>query len=161
MSSYVIRQNYSESTNQEDMKRFILDKKIITCPWGGWGQDRENVINGIFNENTSGGVTRKSSGQDRMFVESIKIGDIVVIPFSKKKECILAKIVSDVEYAIDTGLFWSNRDGKFNIDHQGDTPFRPVGRFIEILDENFIPGSRLSIRTLSEIKNKNLLNILF
>ena len=92
MSSYVIRQNYSESTNQEDMKRFILDKKIITCPWGGWGQDRENVINGIFNENTSGGVTRKSSGQDRMFVESIKIGDIVVIPFSKKKSVFSQKL---------------------------------------------------------------------
>ena len=40
----------------------------------------------------------------------MKIGDIVLIPFAKKRGCIIARITSGVEYSIDTGLFWSHNN---------------------------------------------------
>jgi hypothetical protein len=87
-------------------------------------------------------------------VEDIQIGDIVLIPFSGKKECIIARITSDVEYAIDTGLFWKeNEAGKVKISSTVDgLPFRPVGRRIEIINDKFIPKIQPNRRTLSKMK---------
>ena len=151
---WVLRQNYGEITNQSDMKNLIMEQKIVTCPWGGWGLARQNVIDAIYNEHVIDMSKRASSGQDRKFVEDIQIGDIVLIPFSGKKECIVARITSDVEYAIDTGLFWKeNHAGKVKISSTVvGLPFRPVGRRIEIIDDKFIPKIRPNRRTLSKMK---------
>jgi hypothetical protein len=151
---WVLRQNYGEITNQSDMKSLIMEQKIVTCPWGGWGLARQNVIDAIYNEHVIDISKRASSSQDRKFVEDIQIGDIVLIPFSGKKECIVARITSDVEYAIDTGLFWKeNEAGKVKISSTVDgLPFRPVGRRIEIIDDKFIPKTQPNRRTLSKIK---------
>ena len=152
---WVLRQNYGEITNQTDMKNMIRSQEIVTCPWGGWGIPRQNVVDGIYNENKADISRRPSGGQDRKFVEEMCVGDIVLIPFKGKKECILARIASDVEYAINTGLYWKEceDDSKIRIcDIAEGTPFIPVGRHIEILDYKYIPKSATNRNTLSKMK---------
>jgi len=68
----------------------------------------------------------------------MNIGDIILIPFAGLKECILARIISDPIYGIDTRLFTTTRDGKIQISSEGDTPFRPVGRKIQIIKNDLI-----------------------
>jgi hypothetical protein len=152
---WVLRQNYGEITNQTDMKKMIRSQQIVTCPWGGWGIPRQNVVDGIYNENKADISRRPSGGQDRKFVEEMRVGDIVLIPFKGKKECIIARIASDVEYAINTGLYWKEcqDDGKIRIsDVEEGTPFRPVGRRIVINNEKYIPKSAPNRNTLSKMK---------
>lgn len=125
-----IRQNPYANTNQTQMRDFILSQSVVTCPFGHIGDGRNNVIDGVYNE-------INSHSQDRKFIEDIKIGDIIVIPFAGIKECILAKIISDPIFAIDTGLFYSSTFSKNGIElknEAGDMPFRPVGRNIEIIN---------------------------
>ena len=153
---WVLRQNYGEKTNQEQMRNLIISQKIVTCPWGGWGVARENVINGQYNESTTnrpGG--RPSKNQDRRFVEEMKIGDIVLIPFAKKRGCIVGRIASGVEYSIDTGMFWTEKENHITIGEEGDLPFRPVGRYIEIIKEDLLPETIISNRlTLSKMSQR-------
>lgn len=128
-----IRQNPYTKTNQTQMRDFILSQSVVTCPFGHIGHGRNNVIDRVYNETNS-------LSQDRKFIEDIKIGDIIVIPFAGLKECILAKIVTDPIYAIDTGLFHTstfNKDG-INLTEEGDTPFCPVGRKIEIINPSLV-----------------------
>ena len=148
---WVLRQNYGEKTDQSQMKNLILNQKFVTCPWGGWGLERQNVIDGLYNKQIVRSGGRSSSNQDKKFVEDMKIGDIVLIPFAKKRGCIIARITSDVEYSIDTGLFWTENKDKTTIDEQGDLPFRPVGRRIEIIRDDFLPEYRLSMMTLTKM----------
>ena len=80
----------------------------------------------------------QSLSQDRKFIENMNIGDIILIPFTGLRECILARIVSEPIYCIDSGLFTSMRDGKIQVTNEGDTPFRPVGRKIQIIRNDVI-----------------------
>lgn len=152
---WILRQNYCEITNQSNMMELIKNQRFVTCPWGGWGLPRQNVIDGIFNEYVCDENRRSSKGQDRKFVEDMKIGDIILIPFAKSKTCILAKIISDVNYAIDTGLYWNKEDNQIKIGQNDGLPFRPVGRYIEIIREDFIPNKSLGQLTLSKM-NRDL-----
>lgn len=127
---WCIRQNPRANTDQKQMRRFIISQKIVTCPFGHVGPERDNVINGVYNEE---GCDWKSQSQDRKFIEDMKIGDIILITFAGLKDCILARIVSDPIYGVDTGLFTSMRDGKIQLTTEGDTPFTPVGRKIQII----------------------------
>jgi hypothetical protein len=153
---WVLRQNYSEKTDQNQMKSLILEQKFVTCPWGGWGISRQNVIDGVYNYNKQnirpGG--RSSKGQDRRFVEEMNIGDIIIIPFAKKHGCVVARISSNVEYAIETGLCWTETEQHIKLSKDGETPFRPVGRRVEIINENFMPtftvSNRMSLSKMSE-----------
>jgi len=154
---WVLRQNYSEKTNQKEMKELILSQRFITCPWGGWGQERENVVNEIYNKFPCREGGRSSLNQDFKFVEHMKIGDIVVIPFSKESECIVARVIGDVEYAINTGLYYSGvNDTQIRIGKEGDLPFRPVGRRIEIIRTDYIPKRRVGQLTLSKLSAENV-----
>jgi hypothetical protein len=155
---WILRQNYAETTNQDDMKKLIKSQKFVTCPWGGWGIPRQNVIDNIYNENVCDESRRSSKGQDRKFVEEMNIGDIVLIPFANNNGCIIARITSNVEYAIDTGLCWKKEGETINIGNNDGLPFRPVGRYIEIISEDFIPNKSLGQWTLSKIKNEELLS---
>ena len=123
-----LRQNPYANTNQRQMREFIISQNIVTCPFGHLNIERNNVINGVYNE-------EQSHSQDRKFIENMNIGDIILIPFAGLKECILARIVSEPIYGVDTGLFTSVRDGKIQVTHEGDTPFRPVGRKIQIISK--------------------------
>jgi|688.fasta_scaffold983857_2 hypothetical protein len=148
-----IRQNPYANTNQEQMRELIISQNIITCPFGHLNEPRNNVINGMYNE-------EQSNSQDRKFIENINIGDIILIPFTGLKDCILARIVSEPIYGIDTGLFTSMRDGQIQVTNDGDTPFSPVGRKIQIIqtDLTFKNKRVLPMRTLSHI-NPNILPI--
>lgn len=124
-----LRQNPYANTKQIQMREFIISQNIVTCPFGHLNEARNNVINGVYNE-------EQSRSQDRKFIENMNIGDIILIPFAGLKECILARIVSEPIYGVHTGLFTSMRDGKLHVTTEGDTPFTPVGRKIQIIRNN-------------------------
>ena len=130
-----VRQDPYANTNQRQMRELIISQNIVTCPFGHLNQERNNVINGVYNEEHP---TWKSHSQDRKFIENMNIGDIILIPFAGIKECILARIISEPIYAVDTKLFTSMRDGKIQVKNEGDTPFRPVGRKIQIIRNDVI-----------------------
>ena len=133
------------------MREFIISQNIVTCPFGHLNEGRNNVINGVYNE-------EQSHSQDRKFIENMNIGDIILIPFAGLRECILARIVSEPIYGVDTGLFTSMRDGTIQVKNEGDAPFRPVGRKIQIIrnDVRFNDKRVLQRVSLSHI-NPNIL----
>ena len=141
-----LRQNPYTTTDQREMRNFILSKNTVTCPFGHSYEARDNVVNGKYNEQIS-------NSQDRKFIEEIKPGDYVLIPFAKQKECILAEIVSEPILEWDTGLFTiMDDDGKFRLSKKGVIPFRPVGRKIRIIrvdivfdDKRVLPRNSLSL----------------
>ena len=151
-----IRQNPYANTNQIQMRDFIISKNIITCPFGHLDNERNNVINGVYNEKNP---EWKSHSQDRKFIENMNIGDIVLISFAGLKECIIARIISEPIYGVNTGLFTSIQYGKIQVANQGDTPFRPVGRKIQIIKDKIIFNDKRIIPriSLSHI-NPNIIN---
>lgn len=137
VSIWCLRQNPYENTDQLQMKNFILDNGIITCPFAHFGEERKNVIDETYNETIGGESGRVSMSQDRKFVEEIKIGDIVVIPFRGLKECLVLKIVSEPIYDIKTNLFTTVTQNGIFIRDTGDIPFCPaVGRKVEIINSS-------------------------
>ena len=135
-----LRQNPWGSTNQDQMRKLITSQLIITCPFGHLGHQRDNVVAGTFNETDP---VWCSQSQDRTFMNptEMKIGDICVIPFCnskrKRRPCMLVRIVSPPIYTIDTGLFTTRHDdGSITLAEEGELPFRPSGRRIEIISEN-------------------------
>ena len=150
---WVLRQNYGEKTDQIKMRELNTKNGIITCPWGGWENQRKNVIDGVYNEvvpHKPGG--RLSKGQDRRFVEEMKVGDIVLIAYAKQKTCVIARITSGIDYAVDTGLHWEERGDFIELTESGDNPFCPVGRHIEILHTDFIPEFKPNRMSLTKMK---------
>ena len=152
---WIIRQNYGEKTCQLDMKNFIRSEKFITCPWGGWGEHRQNVIDGRFNIS--------ANDQDRKFVEDIKIGDIVLIPFAKNNGknngMFLAEIISDVVNDFESEFKYDLKGTKTRIQKNSGQIFRPVGRRIKIIREYHETIRGLPIKTLTK-KNEELLRVL-
>jgi hypothetical protein len=150
-----IRQNPWAMTDQNQMRALIISQNIITCPFGHISNERNNVLNNVYNEDHN---VWKSLSQDRAFIEDIRIGDIVVIPFKGIKKCILARITSKPIYVIETGKFTKLINTKIHISDKGDTPFRPIGRKIEIINKDlFFHDKRvLPRRTLARI-NPSLL----
>lgn len=149
---FSVRQNPCANTNQQEMRELILEQKIVTCPFGHFINERNNVINGEYNESSN------SQSQDRDFVEKMNIGDIIVIPFAGIKECILARIVSDPIYAFETNLFTNMRDGEIHLDREGDVRFRPVARRIHIIRDDVVFNDKrvLPMKSLSRI-NPNII----
>jgi hypothetical protein len=155
MSNWVLRQNYGEKTDQDQMRALILEKKIVTCPWGGWGPSRENVINRIYNKDNIRPGGRSSNNQDKRFVEEMNIGDIIIVPFPKNRGCIVARITSDVIDCIDTGLRCTETEERITLGLEGTFPFKPVGRRIEIIDECFMPARKITNHaSLSKMSQK-------
>lgn len=154
-----LRQNPEGITNQKQMRDFILSQNTVTCPFGHLKDKRDNVIRNVYNEEDP---TWKSRSQDRKFIEHMNIGDIVVIPFAGIKKCIIARIVSEPLYGIDTKLFTSIRnEGKeIQIKSEGDTPFRPVGRKIQIIlkDAQFKDKRKSLSRSSFQPIDSNILN---
>jgi len=148
---WILRQNYGEKTDQTDVRQLIMSQKFVSCPWGGWGVHCENVVNGVFNDNPS--IGRSANSQDRKFIRDMQIGDIVLIPFAGQNTCIVAQITSDVEYKIDTGLSWSEQNGKIKLGDKGE-PFCPVGRYVEILQTDFAKPSNIGQWTLSKMSTQ-------
>ena len=132
---WAVRQNPYKKTNQIQMRELVISQNIVTCPFGHLGNERNNVLDGVYNEDHP---EWKSQSQDRKFIENMNIGDIIVIPFKGITGCIIARIVSDPIYCVDTGLFTSMLNGEIQISPDGDTPFRPVGRKIQIIHYDFV-----------------------
>jgi hypothetical protein len=73
------------------------------------------------------------------------------------KECIIAKITSDVEYAIDSGLKWKEENGQIHLGDNDGLPFQPVGRRIEIIRDSFITAKSFGPMTLTKLNRILLL----
>jgi hypothetical protein len=150
-----IRQNPGANTNQIQMREFIISQNVVTCPFGHMNEERNNVINGVYNEDH---LKWKSHSQDRKFIENMNIGDIILISFAGLKECILARIISEPIYGINTGLFTSIYEGQNQISNKGKIPFRPVGRKIQIIQNDIIfPDKRVLPRVSLSHINPNIL----
>ena len=67
---------------------FIEKENIITCPYGHNKNFSEKINEGTYNLDVS-------SGQDKKFIEDLKIDDYVIIPIEKTKKCIIKKVVSE------------------------------------------------------------------
>ena len=133
---WALRQNPYANTNQRQMRELIISQNIVTCPFGHLNEFKINVSNGIYNEEHP---EWKSQSQDRKFIENMNIGDMILIPFTGLKKCILARIVSAPIYGIATGLFTSMRDGGIiQVSTEGDTPFCPIGRKVQIIRNDVI-----------------------
>lgn len=129
---------------------------------------RNNTLDGIFNNNQQW----SSSSQDRTFCEDIEIGDIVLIPFKSQRNCILAKVTSRPECFMKTGFYTTvGQNGTIRIQNNGEIPFCPIGRRIEILSTTVVFEdkrkciSRKSLSQLSpltvEIVKDTLINFSF
>ena len=91
----------------------------------------------------------------------MQIGDYVVIAFKGDGLRILAQIVSEPIYQVDTGTFYTIRpNGNIQISNQGDTPFQPVSRRIEIINDNLNLTMYVPIKSLSRVMIQNNLAIL-
>jgi hypothetical protein len=156
---WCIRQNPSAKTNQHQMRDLVISQKIVTCPFGHLSIARENVINGTYNEENP---IWKSQSQDRKFIETMKIGDIILIPFSGIKECVMARITSEPINGIETNLFTNATydNNKIELLENGEIPFRPVGRQIEIIHTNVLFENKRNLprQTLSLIKSLMILS---
>ncbi len=155
-----IRQNPRGNMDQVQMRDFVISQNLITCPFGHLSEERTAVIDAVYNENAKW----KSKSQDRKFIEDMKIGDIIVIPFKGITPCILAVIESDPIYAADTGYYYNTSHGdKIHLSREqeigGGTPFRPVVRKIRIIGEITFSDKRvLTMSSLCHI-NPNIIQI--
>jgi hypothetical protein len=90
----------------------------------------------------------------------MRIGDMVIIPFKGQKSCILAKIVSDPIYCIETGLYTTQQpDDQIKISETTGEPFRPVGRRIEIINDNVVFADKrkfIPMNTLKQLSSQIL-----
>lgn len=135
MEAFSIRQNPYAKTNQKDMRNFIISQNVVTCPFGHRNEYRDNVVNLEYNEDHP---VWKSLSQDRKFVEDIQIGDYIIIPFKGIKECILAQILSEPIYNMNTGLFTCENEREIRLTTDSGNVFKPVVRKIKIIDTNII-----------------------
>ncbi len=151
-----IRQNPRGNMDQVQMRDFVISQNLITCPFGHLSEERTAVIDAVYNENAKW----KSKSQDRKFIEDMKIGDIIVIPFKGITPCLLAVIESDPIYAADTGYYYNTSHGdKIHLSQEreiggvgGGTPFRPVVRKIRIIGEiTFLDKRVLTMSSLCHI----------
>ena len=148
---WCLRQNPYANTNQAQMRKFIISQKIVTCPFGHLSNERNNVIDGNYNEEIS-------NSQDRKFIENINIGDIIIIPFAGIKECILARVTSEPIYGVNTNMFTIKLNNMIQLNNNNGIPFRPVGRKIEIINMNLtFEDKRILPRTSLSHVNQNIL----
>ena len=153
-----IRQNPYGTTNQKEMRDYILDTCILSCPFGHIGECRGKIMDKTYNS--------EAKGQDQYFIEKLNIGDIVLIPWKldgsdknnqvNLRNCILARIISEPEELIEKGYFISNpTNKKINISKikiKGSVPFRPIGRQIEIIESNLeLIGDRRELFSMKSI----------
>jgi hypothetical protein len=148
---WCLRQNPYANTNQIQMREFIISQKIVTCPFGHLSDERNNVIDGNYNEEIS-------NSQDRKFIENINIGDIIIIPFAGIMECILARVTSEPIYGFNTNMFSIRLNNMIQLSNNEGIPFRPVARRIEIINPNVIFNNKriLPRMSLSHV-NPNIL----
>ena len=148
-----LRQNPYANTDQNQMRQLIMEKNFISCPFGHISTCRNNVLDGKYNT--------EANQQDIQFVENMRIGDMVIIPFKGQKSCILAKIVSDPIYCIETGLYTTHQqsDNQIKISEIPGEPFRPVGRRIEIINDNIVFADKrkfIPMNTLKQLSSQIL-----
>ena len=143
-------QNPYANTDQTQMRRIIIEQNFISCPFGHISTCRNNVLDGKYNT--------EANQQDIQFVENMRIGDMVIIPFKGQKSCILAKIVSDPIYCIETGLYTTQEhpDDQIKISETTGEPFRPVGRRIEIINDNVVFADKRKFIPMNSLKQLSL-----
>ena len=144
-----LRQNPYANTDQKQMRQAIINKKFVSCPFGHISTCRNNILDGRYNSD--------ANQQDTQFIEDIKIGDLILIPFTGQKSSILAKILTDPIYCVETGLYTNQQlDNQITISETSGEPFRPVGRMIEIIDDNVIFTDKRKYIPMNTLKRISL-----
>lgn len=150
-----IRQNPRGSTDQQQMYNLIISQQIVTCPFGHFSEERNNVLDDIYNESDHKWA---SGSQDRRFIEEMYIGDIIVIPLTGMKKYILAKITTNPIYSFDTKLFYDDTNTKIFLSKNDKIPFRPTVRKIEIINDNLkFPSHICPVNTLAKFKKPSII----
>ncbi len=125
-------------TCQDDIERYIIENKVLICPFGHIKEYRRNVLNGIYNINHP---KWGSSGQDKMFVEDIVVGSTVIVLFSGTRKYLIVGVMSSVCQEIDFNYSYTD-DGALiriqpsdEIDDSGTIAlsFLPVVKRITVL----------------------------
>ena len=158
---WCLRQNDGENMDQLSMYNFIIDTSIVFCPWGLSGICKKNVCKKLYNESLDLSPEKVSKSQDRKFIDDVNIGDIVLIPFLKTNRCIVGKISSNVIYDMNTNysILYSSKGKKLVTYHSDELEqCNPIGRFIEIIDPNYIIQDKRCLGRLTLCKPKYVQN---
>jgi len=161
-----IRQNPYE-LRSKCFYSFIEKENIITCPYGHNKNLSEKIIEQTYNLDVS-------SGQDKKFIEDLKINDYIIIPIEKTKKCIIKKVISepkvktflnifDIKNKINNSLYIKNianisDEEKSNV----NLIFEPKQMYyrdcINIGTFEYDFTDRFPINSYGNIKNKNIKN---
>ena len=158
---WCLRQNDAENTDQDSMYDFIIDTNIVFCPWGLSGICKKNIHEKLYNETINLSREKVSKSQDRTFVENVNIGDIIIIPFKNTNSCIIGKISSETIYDIDTNysIVYSPKGKKIiKCSTNEFEKCRPIGRYIEILNSNYVIEDKRCLGRSTLCKSKFLEN---
>jgi predicted Mrr-cat superfamily restriction endonuclease len=154
---WCLRQNDGENMDQNSMYNFIIETSIVVCPWGFSGICKKNISEKLYNETSDLSPEKVSKSQDRKFIEEINIDDIIIIPFLNTNRCIIGKITSETIYDINTNYsIVRSSSGKKLVKYSTDEleKCEPIGRFIEILDSNYIIKDKRCLGRQSLCKTK-------
>jgi hypothetical protein len=170
-TTWILRQNPCGKTDQSGMMEFIKKERIITCPYGHIPKASDHVDRNDYNNYDEDGATSKY--QDRRFIEDIKNGDIVVIPFNKGQNpnVLIVKVESDglpsknfkdmvVVYKNDRVVKITPPDvRKYSGSQYEIKYFRPVYRRVSILRQVPLPEKlEKYYRSLVQARDKDILN---
>lgn len=132
-------------TNQNVMKKFIIDEEVITCPFGHVHDYSDNANQRIYSSSPTPrqNIIWLSDGQDKKFMEKIDIGDIVVTPFKDQNKVLISEITSEPYRKNFTDMFVVFKDNNYHCitkdislyedDKFHIETFKPVVRDINIL----------------------------
>ena len=129
---YAIRQNPCRVAVQSDMLEFIVNNKVISCPYGHIGHYRENFLNNIQNID--------SGGQDENF-RKLNVNDILLIQFKQLQEVLIVKVESGCKSKVfpDLVVNYESPEAEFPFDISKEVKskyteeFRPIYRDISII----------------------------
>jgi hypothetical protein len=117
-TTWMLRQNFygniSNGLNQKQVKEFIQEAMMVTCPYGH-----------IEKETTNPQYIRFMSGE-------MKKGDIILIPLKGQRKYIKAILEdNEVKTDYDSGYYYLSNADSIQLTREGITPFKPHIRTIE------------------------------
>lgn len=168
MVVWMIRQNPYKKTDENSMLMYLLKHNIVTCPFGHTSDYSDSVAEGHYDSFPIGGWT--SNGQTKVFIEKMKVDDLLVIPLGGSiKKMILAKVSSvSMPPIIFSGLYVVRKDDSIlKITSYPDQyrksgaeidpwDFKPIYRKIEVIKViDLPPRSEFSLPICSLAKLNN------
>lgn len=129
---WCLRQNPYAKTDQNDMYNYITQTNYITAPFGHINEYKDNVVNLTYNNSHPKWA---SMGQDKLFMEEMKVGDIVFIPLKQDSRVIVCKITGGTTVDRDSKykITEVNKQYKLNQTEMDGKVFEPIVRPIKVI----------------------------